>query len=368
MQFLAFTYAKRAFSGMLGPPLGAGSSGLLVSRTFSEWHYGWRDPLVAALTPPNASAPWWAADASVSSRGRRMEDAPRWAALAAAVGRGEAEPGAERRFYSAAMATGRPGFHLAQAGDMLEDNGLTRVPHAGGAVRVRGRMAAGWGFGDMSRMPHGLSARPQAQWYFGRCELSTNPESGVGLGRAVPLTWQGREPYMAHYIPAVDYELEEESLTPCGGAGPNASAVARDAAAASCVYGEYLQGVWNLTHATGAPVFLTRGHFYGAPPELAASLGEAAAAAFKPDAEVHNFRMVLDTAFGVPLSGSGSIQAVVGLRPTAVFFPHLWRGAPGPGGYAFFPTSWNRIHFEPTYDVVRMRHLRMRCARAPHVC
>ncbi len=343
MHFLSFTYAKRAFVALLGPPLGPNSSGPLLGRPFREWHFGFRDPLLAALTPPDPAAPWWSYDATWSARGLRLAAEPRWAALAAQVAAGSAPAGAAARFFATAMATGRAlsGNVRDGAGEVLEDNGSTVVAHRNGSLRVAGRLPGGWGFGDISRAPFGMVGRPTLEWYFGRLDLVHDPGMRVGLGRAVPLTWDGAQATPIHELPSLRYALAADALTPCGGAAAGASAAARAAAAQACVTGDDVDGVWNLT--ASAPVFLTRAHFFGAPPALAASLGPAAAASFAPDAATHNLAAVLDAAFGLPVHMTGSLQTVVGLRPSAVCFPQLWHGAPGPGGYTFFPAYWTRI-------------------------
>jgi hypothetical protein len=354
VNFIAFTYAKQAFSKLLGPPLGPASSGPIVGRTYEQWHFGFSDPVLASLLPRNASAPWWSYDDTSAPRGRRIAEAPRWAALAAEVGAGVAPPGAAERFFTTGMATGRPGEHMAQTGDIIADNGAARVAHPGGSTPVAGRAAGPWGFGDLSALPFGLADRQPAQWYLGRWDMSPDPGSRIGLGRPLPLTWQGRPAYMDHYVPSLAYALDADTLTPCGGAAPNASAAAHAAAALACVYGDDIAGVWNLSAAAGAPLFITRGHFYGADPSLAASLGPDGAAAMAPDEAAHNIAATLDTLFGLPLALRASFQTVVGLRPTAVFFPRLWHGAPGPGGYTFLPASWLAVRVVPSDQIVRL--------------
>jgi hypothetical protein len=364
VNFIAFTYAKQSFSTMLGPALGPASSGPIVRRTWEEWHYGFSDPALAALLPRNASAPWWTFDPTAAPRGRRIAEAPSWAALAAEVGAGTAPPDAAKRFFSTAMATGRPGEHMAQTGDVLSDSGVARVAHPGGSVAVRGRPAGVWGFGDLSAIPFGLAARQTAHWYLGRWELAPDPGMHTGLGRALPLTWQGRPAYMDHYVPSLAYALDPDALTPCGGAAGNASAAARAAAALACVYGDDIAGVWNLTGTVKAPLFITRGHFYGADPSLAASLGPDGAAAMAPDEATHNIAATLDTLFGLPLALRATFQSVIGLRPTAVFFPRLWHGAPGPGGFTFMPAAWTSVRVVPSDKIVR----RSPAARAACAC
>ena len=344
VQFLAFTYGKGAYARMLGPALGRNSSGPIVGRSFEEWHFGFDEPLLAALQPRNLSAPWWAHNSLAAPRGRRKSEAPQWAALAAAVGAGTAPEGAAARFFSNAIATGRPGPYLAEAGDILEDNGAAWVRHQGGVTPVRGRYSPTIrsGFGDMSRMPFGLKDTPTVHWYWSQAGLSTDPAAPVGLGRTLPMTLKSREPYLLHYMAALDYGLAPETLTPCGADVRNASAAAVEAERMACVYGDDVAGVWNLS-ASGTPMFFTRAHFYGADPALAASLGPDAAAVLHPDAAAHDWALSLDTLFGVPLVVRLTLQMVIGLRPSAVFFPRMWNGAPGPGGYAFFPVSWNKV-------------------------
>ena len=344
MQFLAFTYSKGAYAGMLGPALGRNSSGPIVGRSFDEWYFGFDEPLLAQLTPRNRSAPWWAHNALAAPRGRRMSEAPQWAALAAAVGAGVAPEGAAERFFSNAIATGRPGPYLAEAGDILEDNGAAWVRHPGGTTPVHGRYSPTIrsGFGDMSRMPFGLKNTPTVNWYWGQASLSIDPAAPVGLGRALPMTLKSREPYLLHYMAALDYGLAPETLTPCGADLRNASAAAVEAERLACVYGDGVAGIWNLS-ASGTPMFFTRAHFYGADPALAASLGPDAAAALQPDEAEHDWALSLDTLFGIPLVVRLTLQMVIGLRPSAVFFPRMWHGAPGPGGFTYFPVSWSKV-------------------------
>jgi hypothetical protein len=346
VNFIAFTYAKRSYASLLGPALGPNSSGPLIGRTFREWHYGYTDPVLAVLTPHNASAPWWAPVQARSVRLRHPSEAPRWAVLAAQVGNGNAPPGAAGRFHSRVMATGRPGAHLDEAGNILSDNGVVAVAHAGGALPIAGgRVAGTWGFGDMSQTPFGLRDRQPVHWYMGRLDMSAETTAHAGLGRSLPFTWTGKGPYLHHYVPAFDYVLDEEVFTPCGGAGgANATEGARAAAARSCITGDSVYGVWNLSGATGAPLFLTRGHYYGTDPAMAASLGGGnGSSVFKPSREAHNLEMVLDSLFGAPLVVRASFQTNVGLRPTAVFFPRLYHGAPGPGGFTILPAFWTDV-------------------------
>jgi hypothetical protein len=345
VQFVAFTYAKAAYARMLGPPLGRNSSGPIVGRSFDEWHFGFDEPLLAALKPRDPAAPWWAYNGLAAPRGRRMSDAPRWAALAAAVGAGAAPEGAAERFFSNAIATGRPGPYLAEAGDVLEDNGAAWVRHQGGVTAVRGRITRTLmaGFGDMSQMPFGIKDAPTVNWYWGRLDLAVDPGAGLGLGRPVPLTRKGPyAPYMLHYVAAVDYHLPAETLTPCGADLRNASAAAVEASRLACVYGDDVAGAWNLS-AVGSPIFFTRAHFYGADPAMAASLGPDAAAVLQPDEAEHNWAASLDTSIGVPLTIRLTMQMVIALRPSPVFFPAMWNGAPGPGGFTFYPATWTKV-------------------------
>ncbi len=63
--------------------------------------------------------------------------------------------------------------------------------------------------------------------------------------------------------------------------------------------------------------------------------------------------MVLETVIGMPVRVTGSFQTNVGLRPTTVFFPRLWHGAPGPGGFTYFPIRWQAIKYLMSTDLVR---------------
>ncbi len=274
---------------MMGPPLGPSSSGPLVGRTIEQWFFGWYDPVLDALQPSglNASSPWWSHNANKQWFMRPVADAPRWAELAAAVGNGSAPAGAASRFFTMSMATGHDS--LSRAGDYLLDNGVSVVSHLGGDAPVGGRSPSKTGFGDMSKLPFGFPPGMPASWYFGRLDMSIDPGNGVGLGRVVPLSWDGVAPSLHQHIPAVDYELSPDTLTPCGGAAPNASSEAVIAARKACVYGDYVAGVWNISMQTHAPIFISRGHFYGADPALAASLGPGAAA-LAPDEKTHNLR------------------------------------------------------------------------------
>jgi hypothetical protein len=167
---------------------------------------------------------------------------------------------------------------------------------------------------------------------------------------------------MHHYVSALDYELSADTLTPCGADVRNASVEAAEAARLACVYGDDVAGVWNLS-SVGTPLFFTRAHFYGADPAMAASLGPDAAAALQPDAAEHNWALTLDTMFGVPLTVRLTMQVVVGLRPSPVFFPRMWHGAPGPGGFTFFPTAWNKVRTVLNDETVRPRAARDVCLR-----
>jgi hypothetical protein len=340
---------------MLGPPLGRNSSGPIVGRSFDEWHFGFNEPLLSALKPRDPAAPWWAYNNLAAPRGRRLSDAPRWAALAAAVGAGAAPEGAAQRFFSTAIATGRPGPYLAEAGDVLEDSGAAWVRHPGGVTGVRGRVTRtlAAGFGDMSRMPFGLKDTPTVYWYWGRYDLAVDPGAKLGLGRALPLSLKGGySPYMHHYVAALDYHMHPDAFTPCGADLRNASAAAVEASRLACVYGDDLAGVWNLS-AVGTPMFFTRAHFYGADPALAASLGPDAATVLQPNEEEHDWTFALDTMIGVPLTMRLTMQMVIGLRPSPVFFPKMWNGAPGPGGFTFYPATWSKVRYQPDDLTVR---------------
>lgn len=358
MQFVAFTYAKGAYAQMLGPPLGRNSSGPIVGRSWDEWYFGFNEPLLAQLQPPDPAAPWWALNPLAAPQGRRMSEMPRWAALAAQVGLGAAPEGAADHFFSTAVATGRPGPYLAEAGEILEDGGEAWVRHVGGVTQVHGKATSMLkvGMGDMSRMPFGLKDTPTVYWYWGRTDLAIDPTAGVGLGRAMPLEVKSGL-YMTHYMPALDYGLLPDSLTPCGADVHNASAVAKESARLACVYGDYIAGVWNLSYI-GAPMFLTRAHFYGADPALAASLGPDAAAFLHPNETEHNWVLTLDSLFGVPLVVKVTMQTVIGLRPSPIFFPSMWNGAPGPGGYTYYPTAWNDVRLKLDDHMVRCAALR----------
>ena len=369
VQFLAFTYSKGAYARMLGPPLGRNSSGPIVDRSFDEWHFGFDEPLLAALTPRDPTAPWWAHNSLTAPRGRRMSERPQWDALAAAVGAGTAPEGAAERFFSVAIATGRPGPYLAEAGDVLEDNGAAWVRHAGGVTPVHGRITRTLlaGFGDMSRMPFGIENSPTVYWYWGRYDLAIDPASKLGLGRALPLTRIGAyKPTLLHYVAVVDYQLSPDALTPCGADLRNASAGAVEASRLACVSGDHIAGAWNLS-AGGAPMFFTRGHFYGADPAMAASLGPDAAAALHPDQQEHDWTASLDTVVGIPFVIRLSMQMVIGLRPSPVFFASMWNGAPGPGGFTYYPASWNKVRSFLDDTMVRIPPLALtRClADAP---
>lgn len=291
MNYLAFTYAKEAFSQMQGPRLGGASSGPLINRTVIQWLYGWRDPLVSALSPSglNSSSPWWSYDVNLQLAMRPLSDAARWGQLAAAVGNGTAPAGAASRFHHFTMATGTDA--VSAAGTLLLDNGLPAVPHPGGDVAVRGKFAGKWGFGDLALLPFGLPlGTMQPQWYFGRLDMSPDPGTGVGLGRTVPMSWDGSAPAMRMHIPTAIFSLAPDTLTPCGGAAANSSVEASVAARGACVTGDYVSGVWNLSSRVGgAPLFMSRAHFYGADPAMAASLGSGAAA-MAPDESTHNLR------------------------------------------------------------------------------
>jgi hypothetical protein len=282
---------------------------------------------------------------------RDLSEAPRWAELAAAVGDGSAPPGAAGRLHARVMATGRPGPHLEEAGNVLSDNGVIAVAHPGGLLPIAGgRLAGPWGFGDMSQTPFGLRDRQPVHWYVGRMEMSAETSAHAGLGRALTFTWTGKGPYMHHYVPAFDYALDEEAtFTPCGAAG--ATEGARAAAARACITGDSVVGVWNLSGMTGAPLFLTRGHFYGTDPAMAASLGGGNRSLFKPSREAHNMEMVLDSLYGTPLVMRASYQTNVGLRPSAVFFPRLFHAAPGPGGFTMMPAFWTDVRTRLADDI-----------------
>ena len=63
--------------------------------------------------------------------------------------------------------------------------------------------------------------------------------------------------------------------------------------------------------------------------------------------------MVLETVVGIPLRVTGGMQSNQGLRPTTIFFPRLWHGAPGPGGFTYFPLRWTAINYRSSIELVR---------------
>ena len=346
VEYLSLTYAKGALLALLGPPLGPNSSGPIVGRTVSQWAYGWRDPVlqaVAAKPQPH----WWSFDPLLQFMFRPSGEQPRWTALADDVAAGIAPVGAAQRFQTWVMATGRDGdTSLFRAGNLLADNGQVAVTHPGGTLPVTGRAISQLGFGNMGKMPFGLDLHLPAQLYQGAAQLGGDPQLRVGLGRVLPLTWDGRPPGPYMSIPAAVLTLSSDATTPCGAVSRQApSLAALTASEAACVTGDYIAGVWNLSKPGGAPLYISQPHFLDGDPRLAASLGPGAGA-MQPVRSRHGFQLVVETILGIPLAGQASFQTVIAMRPTRVLSPSLFHGAPGPGGYTYLPASWTAVRFK----------------------
>jgi hypothetical protein len=345
VEYLSFTYAKTALLNLLGPPLGPKSSGPIIGRTVSQWAYGWRDPVlqaVAATPRPH----WWSFDPLLQFMFRPSSDEPRWAALAADMAAGTAPAGASQRFQTWVMATGKDNdATLFRAGNLLADNGAVAVTHRRGSLPVTGRFISQLGFGNMGKMPFGLDLNLPAQLYQGAAQLGADPQLRVGLGRVLPLTWDGRPPGPYMSIPAAVFTLSPDATTPCGVGRQAPSLAALRASDTACVTGDYIAGVWNMSRPGGTPLFISQPHFLDADPRLAASLGPGAAA-MAPARSRHGFQLVLETILGIPLAGQASFQTVIAMRPTPVLSPALFHGAPGPGGYTYLPASWTAAVFK----------------------
>jgi len=279
--------------------------------------------------------------------------------LATAVGNGTAPSGAAKRFQTWVMATGRENdASLFRAGNILADNGATSIVHPGGSIPVTGRQISNTGFGNMAKMPFGLDFHSPTYVYFGAAALGADPQLDIGLGRVVPLTWDGvpAGPYMS--VPGVRYVLPEDATTPCTNASsassaPFSSLLAMTQAAQACITGDYIAGVWNLSApGTYLPLYLTLPHYLHADPAMAASLGPGASA-MQPNASKHAMQVVADTMLGIPIDAFVGMQTVIGMKPTAVLFPSLYHGAPGPGGYTFLPNGWTASVFKLNVRTVR---------------
>ena len=104
-------------------------------------------------------------------------------------------------------------------------------------------------------------------------------------------------------VAARRYEMRAEDMRACFSVPPSASTIEHLNAVRSCIYGELVDGVWNLTHSTGAPVLLSRAHYYGADPRMLASLGPGGGPA-DGEEDVKQLNLILKA------DVSGSLEAV----------------------------------------------------------
>ena len=305
------TYAKTQVLSWMGPPLGPQSGGPLIARTVGQLTFGWRDPVVTALLPPlPADSPWWAYDPTLQFTARNVSEMPRWLDLAESVRNGTAPAGAARRFLSITVQT-HDG--VSQAGNVLDDMHSPSMVAAGGNASVAGRTLGRWGFGDLAKAPFALDGQESIDWYWSRTSLSPEAEAPLGLGRIVRMSWDGEPASMSSSnLMSQRYELMPQNMRTCSSLPSNATLEERVSTGMSCVYGEKVDGVWNLSFAAKAPLLVSRGHLYGADPSIAASLGSGASA-MRPNRAEHNFMAVVDVAAGLALQVHASLQINVGL-------------------------------------------------------
>ena len=358
MEYVALTYGKEAILAMLGAPLGPASGGPIVGRTVYEWTYGFVDPIVAALTPPQPSdAPWWAFN-PLGPAAYASSERPRWRALAEQLANGSAPAAAASRFYSLTIQANDP---LNSVGNVIDDMHHEVLAFPGGNATVSGRILGIWGLGDLSRFPFGLAGKDRVSWYCSSSLFGGDPSSPIGLGHSISLTWDGEEPSLrVTGIATKRYELMPQDTRACRPLLPGASMAELETSAAACIYGDYVDGVWNMTAKTGVPLLISRGHFYGADPTIAASLGPGAAV-LQPSRAQHNFFVLCDIMICVPVLLQMTFQNNVGIKPSPVLFPDMYNGQPGPGGYIWLPTSWSTLVFQVPSANVRIQ--RMSCLR-----
>ena len=350
VEYVALTYAKSGVLSLMGPPLGPESSGPLIARTVEQLTYGWRDPVVAASSPPlSADSPWWAYDPALTFSSRRSSEMPLWLDLAESVRNGTAPAGAAARFLSITIQT-QDG--VSQMGNVLDDMHSSSVVAAGGNVSVAGRLTGRWGWGNLAKAPFALDEQESIDWYWPRAGLVPEPEAPIGLGRVVRLSWDGEPAQQSsNRLMSQRYELLPQDMQSCSSLSAG-NATTTDFAGMRCLYGEEVDGVWNLSFTAKAPLLVSRGHLYGADPAIAASLGSGAAA-MRPNLAEHNIMAVVDVAAGIALQVHYSVQTNVGLKPTPLLSPLIWHGQPGPGGYTFLPSGWTNLTLVslPTLDI-----------------
>jgi len=339
VDFVALTYAKDVIVSLMGVPLGPASSGPIIGRTVQEWYYGFVDPVMAALTPPPPpGTPWWSKDAPLGTLTGRSADIPRWRELAKQLANGTAPAAAAKRFFSITL---QMNDGLGQVGDVLEDMHQSSVRALTANVSITGRLPGEWGWGDLSNAPFALAGVDHLNWYAPASFAGGDPENLPWTGRTFTISWDGAPPSV--YVTGVAarrYEMGEEDMRACYTVPPSASTMEHVNAARSCVYGDMVDGVWNLTHSTGAPVMISRGHYYGADPRMRASLGPGAAA-LSPSRERHNVVVVVDIVAGLPVFIQFTSQVNVGMKASPVLFPNMYNAQPGPSGYIWLPTSWS---------------------------
>lgn len=347
LQHAMTTYGKDAFAAMLGPALGANSSGILIKRTVQEWIFGYEDPVVSptypagdprriirsvtkirdARTIQNDHVPW------------NLTDTSTWAHSYGSTP------------YHVATGVGAP-RDATKILSRSDGSGPVIYPHTGHVESVLGKDIATGQYHDIKK--NGVSVDVKAWADFGM---------GLDLKRSLTLRHRpGRAVQKNDKVSVEIFGVAHEEFMSCP---VNQTACGRNA---------NFYGIFNVTGFELVPSVYTLPHGHRADPRLFGGYVDptSSASPFSPNPAKHDIEFSIYEHTGNTFGMRVPIQQNFKIDRTDLFFTTLWSGA-AMGDHFYVPISWTSLEYDvgdDVYDSIKdtVTHIELLVATWTYIC